>query len=156
TIWGYREPRPLYPGERAGVHPERLNGLADRSVANCTSNVPAPSPCTKTVLTQGIFSGYRYYDQERLAPEFAFGYGLSYTSFRFSRLSTRAAPPRLEVTFSITNTGRRTGADVAQVYVGPGPTRPGVQQAPRALRGFRRVSLGPGRTRRLTVVLDAG
>jgi beta-glucosidase len=155
TIWGHREQRPLYPGERIGTHPERLNGLTDRSAANCGSYVPPPSPCTKTVLTEGIFSGYRYYDRERLAPEFAFGYGLSYTSFRFSRPTIKPTHGGLDVTFSVTNTGRRAGAEVAQVYVGNGPPLPGVQQAPRALRGFRRVALAPGRTWRGTISLDA-
>ena len=112
-------------------------------------------PCTKTIFSQGIFSGYRYYDRQRLAPEFPFGFGLSYTKFRFSGLGVRRSRAGVDVTFSVSNTGRRAGADVAQVYVGPGPSRRGVQQAVRALGGFARVALGPGRTRRVTIRLGA-
>src|SRR5207248_8095323 len=122
---------------------------------NCSSYIPLASPCTKTVFSQGIFSGYRYYDRERLKPEFPFGFGLSYTTFRFSGIRVRRSHGGVNVTFSVSNTGRRAGADVAQVYVGPGPSRRGVQQAVRALRGFARVALGAGRARRVTIHLDA-
>ena len=107
------------------------------------------------MFSQGIFSGYRYYDRQRLAPEFPFGFGLSYTTFRFSRLRVRRSHGGVDATFRVTNTGRRAGTDVAQVYVGPGPSRRGVQQAVRALGGFARVTLGPGRTRRVTIHLGA-
>ena len=51
----------------------------------------------------------------------------------------------MDVAFDVTNTGSRAGDEVAQVYVGPGPAIPGVEQAVRSLRGFQRVSLDPGR-----------
>ena len=155
TLWGYNQKRPLYKTDTTGRHPERLNGLSDPDQADCNSFVPPTSPCTMTQLSQGIFSGYRYYDKQRLEPQFPFGYGLSYTTFRFGGLELRRRGGGLSVQFSVTNVGHRAGTAVAQVYVGPGPERFGVQQAVRALRGFQRVTLAPRQTRHVTIRLDA-
>jgi Fibronectin type III-like domain/Glycosyl hydrolase family 3 C-terminal domain len=96
----------------------------------------------------GIFQGYRWYDKHGVAPLFAFGSGLSYTTFKYANL---ALSPRddgsVDVAFDVQNTGSRAGSDVAQVYVGPGPAIAGVQQALRSLRGFDRVQLAPGETK---------
>jgi beta-glucosidase len=87
--------------------------------------------------------------------QFPFGYGLSYTTFRFSDLKLDPKTNgTVAVTFGVTNTGRVAGAAVAQVYVGPGPEVEGVQQAIRSLRGFERVYLEPGETKRVTIDLD--
>ncbi len=138
-FWTYNETKPLYPGATTGVHPERLNGL----------------PNFATNETEGIYTGYRYYDQEGITPEFPFGYGLSYTTFGFSNLKlTPRFDGSVDVDFDVTNTGSAAGAEVAQVYVGPGPDVPGIQQAARALRGFDRVSLQPGQTVHETVRVD--
>jgi beta-glucosidase len=108
-----------------------------------------------STYSEGIFVGYRWYDAQHVAPLFPFGYGLSYTTFAFAH---EAVTPRfdgsVDVSFDVTNTGSRPGAEVAQVYVGAGPAVPGVQQAVRALRGYDRVDLAPGETRRETVTLD--
>ena len=64
--------------------------------------------------TAGLKVGYKWFDAENKQPLFAFGYGLSYTTFGYSGLKLGAR----EVTFTLQNTGRRTGAEVAQVYVG--------------------------------------
>jgi hypothetical protein len=149
TIWAYDEPAgALYPGSAGGRHPERLNGNGGCTGTGC----PA---ATGTVESEGIFAGYRYFDKLGIAPQIPFGYGLSYTSFRFSNLNV---VPKLDGTvdvgFDVTNTGARAGDEVAQVYVGPGPDRPGIQQAVRALRGFDRVSLDAGQTKHETINLD--
>ena len=60
----------------------------------------------------------------------------------------------VDVTFAVTNSGHVAGAAVPQVYVGPGPVVDGVQQSLRSLRGFDRVSLGPGETKQVTINLD--
>jgi beta-glucosidase len=131
-------------------HPERLNGADDESQADCLSQSPPSTTCKKTVMSQGIFSGYRFYDQQGLAPQYPFGFGLSYTTFGFSNLAVDGH----DVTFTVENTGAVAGDEVAQVYVGPGPAVDGVQQAVRSLRGFARVSLAPGESRQVTVHLD--
>jgi len=134
TIWGYNQPAPLYPGDTPGTHPERLN-------LNGATN-----------LTQGIFTGYRFYDQLNIPVEFPFGYGLSYTTFQYSHLRTRWSDDGLHVSFRVTNTGSRSGAAVPQVYVGPPENLPsGVQFAKRSLAGFARVSLDPGESVPVTV-----
>ena len=138
-FWTYNQTKPLYPGDTTGVHPERLNGLANFGTSE----------------TEGIYTGYRYYDQEGIQPQFPFGYGLSYTTFGFSNLKlTPRFDGTVDADFDMTNTGSVAGADVGQIYVGPGPDVPGIQQAPRSLRGFARVSLPPGQTAHETVKLD--
>jgi beta-glucosidase len=73
---------------------------------------------------EGIFVGYRGYDRRRLDPLFPFGHGLSYTRFSYTNLERIAARPggALRVRFTVRNTGRRTGAEAAQVYVGGAST----------------------------------
>jgi len=95
---------------------------------------------------------YRYFGGEALYP---FGYGLSYTRFTYGKpvLSAASLKPGqpLTVTVDVTNAGGRDGDEVAQLYV----SRPGVAGAPvRALKGFQRVSLKKGETRKLTFALD--
>lgn len=105
--------------------------------------------------TEGIYSGYRYYDQLQIPVQFPFGYGLSYTSFTFSNLKVMpSADGSVDVEFNVKNTGIVEGAEVAQVYVGPGPEIDYVQQAVRALRGFYRVDLKAGETKLVTIRLE--
>jgi beta-glucosidase len=138
TIEGYKQLRGLYPGDTAGIHPERV-GVGEN-----------PS-----IESQGIYSGYRYYDNLSVPVQFPFGYGLSYTRFKFSAL--KLAPKddgTVAVTFNVMNAGRVAGAAVPQVYVGPGQAVDGVQQAVRSLRGFDRIYLEPGQTKQVTINLD--
>ena len=100
-----------------------------------------------------IFVGYRYYDTYKVAPQFAFGHGLSYTTFGYTNLRVVPGPRTVSVSFTLTNTGRRAGAEVAQLYVqapGGGP----VPRAAQELKGFEKVSLPPGQARTVTLVLD--
>ncbi|MEC3998222.1 glycoside hydrolase family 3 C-terminal domain-containing protein [Actinacidiphila sp. DG2A-62] len=93
--------------------------------------------------SEGVGVGYRGYDASGLTPLFPFGHGLSYTSFAFSDLHVGALPAggAATVTATVTNTGTRAGADVAQLYV----TQPAASgEPPRQLEGFARVDLQPG------------
>jgi beta-glucosidase len=102
--------------------------------------------------TEGLFVGYRWFDQQGLAPLFPFGFGLSYTSFEYKNLHGAPAPDGgYVVSFDLTNTGPRAGAEVAQVYVAPSALE--IPQAVRALKGFSRVSLKPGETRLVSIAL---
>ena len=139
TIEGYNQPRGLYPGDTTGSHLERVNGDGN----------------TPSVESQGIYSGYRYYDMLGVPVQFPFGYGLSYTTFKFAALTLQPEKDgTVDVTFAVTNSGRVAGAAVPQVYVGPGPAVDGVQQSLRSLRGFDRVYLEPGESRQVTINLD--
>ncbi len=104
---------------------------------------------------EGIYVGYRHFDKQNIAPLFPFGYGLSYTTFRYShlRLSQPQMGPHDTVTASVnvTNTGPREGAEVAELYVhDPGPK---IDKALRELKGFGKVDLLPGQTKTVTMTL---
>ena len=102
----------------------------------------------------GYFHGYRWLDRRGVAPLFPFGFGLSYTTFRYANLTLSRATigpyGRLRVTFDVTNTGGVAGDEVVQLYVGTGPSQ--VVRSVRDLRDFARVHLEPGETR--TVPLE--
>ncbi|GAA2429482.1 beta-glucosidase [Streptomyces mauvecolor] len=104
--------------------------------------------------SEGIHLGYRWYDAEDVTPLFPFGHGLSYTTFEYADLSVRPDGDGLAVGFTVRNTGRRTGTTVAQVYLGPSPDLR-LDQARRALAGYRRLELEPGREQRVTVRISA-
>ncbi len=104
---------------------------------------------------EGIYVGYRHFDKKNIAPLFPFGYGLSYTTFRYSnlRLSRASLRPSGTVTASvtITNTGTREGAEVAELYVhDPAPK---IDKPLRELKGFGKVDLLPGQTKMITMTL---
>jgi beta-glucosidase len=117
-----------------------------------------PEPGTKRVVyKEGIFVGYRGYEHNHVKPLFPFGYGLSYTTFKFANLAVNpksaGANPQVNVTFDVTNTGSRQGAEVAQVYFSE--DHPKIDRPERELKGFARVSLEPGETKHVSVALDA-
>ncbi len=108
----------------------------------------------KVEYTEGIFVGYRHFDKSKVKPLFPFGYGLSYTSFSYKNLTVSQPSPnqQITVTFDVTNTGARSGADVAEVYVGD-------QHAPvprpvKELKGFSKVMLNAGETKNVSIKLD--
>ncbi|MCK2218997.1 glycoside hydrolase family 3 C-terminal domain-containing protein [Actinomadura sp. ATCC 31491] len=104
------------------------------------------------LYSEGVFVGYRHYDAHGIEPLFPFGHGLSYTRFGYSGLSVRPAGDGLSVSFTLANTGRREGVEVAQVYLTP-PAGPPVPMPPRQLAAFARVRLAPGERRRVTVTV---
>jgi beta-glucosidase len=105
----------------------------------------------KTVYGEGIHVGYRWFDHEKIEPLFAFGFGLSYTTFKYSDLTVaKSADGGLNVACRVQNTGARAGDEVVQVYVGaPKPSPAGVEFAVRALASFDRVTLEPGGSRQV-------
>ncbi len=104
---------------------------------------------------EGLLVGYRWYDAKNIEPLFPFGYGLSYTRFAYSNLSLiqNKTPTQLPLTveFDLTNTGKRAGAEVAEVYVEP--VHPKVFRPVRELKGFAKAFLQPGETKKVSITL---
>jgi beta-glucosidase len=115
-----------------------------------TSNDATANNGLEVTYNEGVFVGYRWYDENHVTPAYPFGFGLSYTTFRYSALHINGATVRV----TVTNTGRRTGIAVPQLYLGlPSPSS-SVQQPPRQLKGYRSVRLKPGQHVRVTFPLD--
>lgn len=110
---------------------------------------------------EGVFVGYRYYEKEQVKPAFAFGYGLSYTSFDIKDLQVKAVGNAdsdlkdtvVKVTASVTNTGDMAGAEVVQCYVSDPECS--VERPVKELRGYAKVFLNPGETKTVTIDLPA-
>ncbi|MGI6107525.1 MAG: beta-glucosidase [Lachnospiraceae bacterium] len=98
---------------------------------------------------EGLYVGYRYYDTVKKSVGFPFGFGLSYTTFRYSGLTVTAGGAK----FTVTNTGDRAGAETAQMYVhrkGKGD----VFHPEQELKGFAKVALEPGESREVEIPFD--
>jgi beta-glucosidase len=101
-------------------------------------------------FSEGIFVGYRGYEQFGLKPSYAFGYGLSYTTFKYSDLEVSASGP--QISLNVQNTGRIAGMETVEAYVGNLPTT--LPTAPKALAGWRKINLQPGETKNVIIDLD--
>lgn len=157
-----------YPGSEGGIALSRL--LLGK--ANPSGHLPIsyirrwedssaygryPGTNHNVSYSEGLFVGYRFMDREKTTPLFPFGFGLSYTTFSMSHLKTSvtdsgAASPVVTLTFDVTNTGPLDGAEVAQVYVGE--KHPSVPRPVRELKGFSRVELKSGETKRVSITLE--
>ncbi|HVW21816.1 MAG TPA: glycoside hydrolase family 3 C-terminal domain-containing protein [Opitutaceae bacterium] len=103
---------------------------------------------------EGLLVGYRWYDTKGIEPLFPFGFGLSYTRFDYSDLAVAPGPGGTAVaSFTLTNSGARAGAEVAELYVHE--ERPRLERPEKELKGFRKVYLQPGESRRVAIALAA-
>lgn len=101
---------------------------------------------------EGLFVGYRWYDARRMAVEYPFGHGLSYTAFRYGDASASVtARGDIRVRVTVTNTGERSGREVVQVYTALPGSR--VQRPPRELKGFGSIELEPGASGEVAVTI---
>ncbi|HKV78119.1 MAG TPA: glycoside hydrolase family 3 C-terminal domain-containing protein [Candidatus Sulfotelmatobacter sp.] len=172
TLWADRVPAILqawYPGQEGGTALAQLlfgdyspSGKLPASFEarwedNSTFHSYYPEEGKKRVqYAEGIFLGYRHYDRSETKPRFAFGYGLSYTTFGYSNISV--TPQRgdlnepVTVSFNVKNTGHREGVEVAELYVGE--SHPSVPRPVKELKGFAKLSLKPGETKGVTLKLD--
>jgi beta-glucosidase len=127
-----------------------------KAQADSSSHGNFPGADSSVTYAEGIFVGYRYFDRDRIEPEFPFGHGLSYTRFKYSNLAidverSDIASPLVTVSFDLTNEGSRAGAEAAQVYVGE--RAPSVPRPPQELKNFTKVFLQPHETKRVTLRL---
>lgn len=156
-----------YPGEEDGnAVADLLFGKANPSgklpmtFPKAEGDTPAhtreqwPGVNGKAMYSEGLKVGYRWYAAQKIEPLFPFGFGLSYTTFAIRNLSVArevSAGQPLRATVEVANTGARAGSEVVQVYVAS-PASAG--EPPRQLKGFEKVTLGPGESKRVTIQLD--
>ena len=123
----------------------------DQSPAHALGNFPGRD--LKVNYEEDILVGYRWFDTKGLPVVYPFGYGLSYTTFDYSNLNTDKETydqaDTIQATFTLTNTGDREGAEVAQLYVSEPVCS--VMRPVKELKGFKKVFLKPGESRRITL-----
>jgi len=114
---------------------------------------PGDTP-TAVTYDEGAAIGYKWHDAKGYKPLWAFGHGLSYTSFALSDLAAQPAGRAIKLGFTIRNSGKRAGKGVAQVYVAPADWRKAGWEAPKRLGTFTKADLKPGKSRRIELTID--
>ncbi|MEX6664661.1 glycoside hydrolase family 3 C-terminal domain-containing protein [Pseudomonas sp. W2-17] len=165
-----------FPGQQGGqalaeilfgkVNPSgKLPITIDKKIEDNPSYASYPDPAayrgdnalTEMTYSEGLYMGYRGYDKKHAKPLYPFGYGLSYTTFGYSdlKLSTNVMAPgsTVDVTFKVTNTGDKSGFEVAQLYVHP--NNPAVDRPEKELKGFTKVYLQPGESKTVSIPIDS-
>ncbi len=152
----------MYPGQEGG------RALADILCgrANPSGKLPVTIPKNdgqlrprttdfRGVVTNGI--GYRWFDRQQLEPEFAFGFGLSYTTFKYQNLQVTPehapAGQPVVVQLDVVNTGPRAGEEAVQLYLSAGGLSPAVAMPVKQLKGFKKVAIPSGQTNHVTFTL---
>ncbi len=158
----------FYPGMRGG---EAITNILTGKV-NPSGHLPISFPASNAQLAhaeipgfgkpdgipvavtydEGAAIGYKWYDVKGFKPLFAFGHGLSYTSFAVSDVRPRLDGSSLKVSATVTNTGKRDGATAAQIYIGADATAG--WEAPKRLGAFAKVDLKPGESRVVDLAID--
>ncbi len=105
---------------------------------------------------EGIYVGYRWMDSKKIKPTFAFGHGLSYTTFALSNLRASAKDVtrdgKITFTVNVKNTGKRAGAEVVQLYIHDDEAS--VDRPYKELKGFQKVFLQPGESKDVQITID--
>jgi beta-glucosidase len=153
-----------YPGQEGGraladllFGRENPSGKLPVTVPKGDSQLRPRDTDFRNVVTEGV--GYRWFDRRKLEPEFAFGFGLNYTTFTYQNL--RVTPERVPagqevvVTVDVTNTGRRVGEEVIQLYLSARGLNPALDMPVKQLKGFQKVALQPGQTKQVTFTLSS-
>ena len=102
----------------------------------------------EVVYKEGIFVGYRWAEKQDIKPLFAFGHGLSYTTFEYSEAKCRKSGKGFKVSLDVTNTGAREGKEIVQLYIGDHESA--LERPVKELKGFKKIALAPGETKTVT------
>ncbi|MBN1362011.1 MAG: glycoside hydrolase family 3 C-terminal domain-containing protein [Sedimentisphaerales bacterium] len=148
-----------YPGQEGGhaladllCGRENPCGKLPVTIPKSDEQLPPRDTDFREVAIQGV--GYRWFDRQKIQPEFAFGFGLSYTTFAYDHLQVTPGPATINdavvVSVDVTNTGKRSGEEVAQLYLITERLDPPFPMPVKQLKGFSKVLLQPGETRRVT------
>lgn len=153
----------FYPGQEAGraivdvlVGKYNPSGKLPATIPKNNEQIIPISPDFRNMAIKGV--GYRWFDQQQMEPEFAFGSGLSYTQFEYSNISVNRKSAKVGdqiiVSFNLKNTGHLLGEEVAQLYLSTGKLSSNISMPKKQLKGFQKVSLLPDQTKNLQFVLS--
>ena len=110
----------------------------------------------ESLYTEGVFIGYRWFEQQNIKPTFSFGHGLSYTNFALSDIALSSFNishgEEITVTAMVKNTGKVAGAEVVQLYLHD--VKSSVDRPTKELKGFAKVYLAPGESQRINISLN--
>ena len=133
--------------------PVKLNDNA----AHSFGELSYPGDSINQYYKEDILVGYRWHDTKKIEPLFSFGYGLSYTSFEISEVSTDkkifGADDQIKISCKVTNTGNVDGSEVVQVYIGKHKSN--VKRALKELKGFQKVKLAKGASSEVEILVNA-
>jgi beta-glucosidase len=111
---------------------------------------------TESLYTEGVFIGYRWFEQQNIKPTFAFGHGLSFTNFALTDIALSAenitANEIITVTVTVQNTGKVAGAEVVQLYLHD--IEASIDRPIKELKGFAKVFLAPGESKKISITLN--
>ena len=148
VIFGHVNPS----GKLPMTFPVRLDDVAAHAVGEYPGTKRADSDIVDIRYNEGVLVGYRWFDTKKIRPLFAFGHGLSYTTFGYGKLSADASKigPDGAMTLSVdvTNTGSRAGAETVQLYISD--TKASVKRPAKELKNFAKIYLEPGQTKTVT------
>lgn len=139
-------------GKLPMTFPVRLDDVAAHAVGEYPGTKRADSDIVDIRYNEGVMVGYRWFDTRKIRPLFAFGHGLSYTTFGYGKLSADASKigpdGALTLSVDVTNTGSRAGAETVQLYISD--TKASVKRPAKELKNFAKIYLEPGQTKTVT------
>lgn len=148
VIFGHVNPS----GKLPMTFPVRLDDVAAHAVGEYPGTKRADSDIVDIRYNEGVLVGYRWFDTKKIRPLFAFGHGLSYTTFGYGKLSADASKigpdGALTLSVDVTNTGSRAGAETVQLYISD--TKSSVKRPAKELKNFAKIYLEPGQTKTVT------
>ncbi|MDA3929358.1 MAG: glycoside hydrolase family 3 C-terminal domain-containing protein [Prolixibacteraceae bacterium] len=153
----------FYPGQEGGraiadvlFGKYNPSGKLPATLPKTDEQIIPISPDFRELVSRGV--GYRWFDSQNLQPEFAFGSGISYTTFEYSNIKINKAKAKIgeliEVSFDLKNSGGKDGEEVAQLYLSTGKIVPDLPMPKKQLRGFKKAMLKAGETKQITLMLS--